>query len=255
MRSEKHAWNSELYDQNHSFVSRYGESIVELLAPQPNERILDLGCGTGDLAKQMTDLRAQVVGVDKSQAMIEKAQQKYPDIPFQVLDARSLPFHNEFDAVFSNAALHWILEPAQVLTSIYGALVPGGRFVAEFGGKGNVNQIVKALLRQFQQFGISDGAKRLPWYFPSIGEYTSLMEAAGLRVTFAHHFDRPTPLEGDKGIRNWLNMFGDAFFQGLTNEEKEQLITETENCLKEKLLRDGQWLADYKRIRVIGIKE
>lgn len=255
MKNIADSWNSMLYDQNHSFVSKFGESIVELLAPQVGERVLDLGCGTGDLAKQIADLGSQVIGVDQSDNMITEAKRKYPHIPFKVENARSLSYEREFDAVFSNAALHWIQAPEEVLSSIHKALIPGGRLVAEFGGKDNVKQIIDALLLQFQRNGIEDGANRIPWYFPSIGEYTTLMEETGFHVSFAQHFARPTPLEGKDGLRNWLNMFGDSFFKGLTDRERDQLITDTENHLRPTMFQNGQWLADYKRIRVVGVKE
>ena len=255
MKDSYDTWNSTLYDENHSFVSKFGESIIELLAPKAGERILDLGCGTGNLASQITALGAQVIGVDYSPNMIKEAIRKYPHIPFKVEDACALPYKHEFDAVFSNAALHWIKTPDEVLSCIYKALVPGGRLIAEFGGKGNVKQIVDALLLQFQKYGIEEGANRIPWYFPSIGEYTTLMEKFGFHVTFAQHFERPTPLEGKAGLRNWLNMFGDSFFQGLTNSVKDQLIIATEDHLQATMFQNGHWLADYKRIRVVGIKK
>ncbi|MBO0994142.1 class I SAM-dependent methyltransferase [Bacillus sp. SD088] len=254
MKNAHDAWNSKLYDQSHSFVSKFRESIITLLAPKNGERILDLGCGTGDLAQQITDLGTRVFGVDQSSNMIAEAKEKYPHIPFKVEDARSLPYQDEFDAVFSNATLHWIQPPEEVLSSIYKALVPGGRLIAEFGGKGNVQKIVDALLLQFQKNEIKEGERRIPWYFPSIGEYTTLMEKAGFHVTFAQHFDRPTPLEGKDGLKKWLNMFGDSIFKGLTTDEKDELIQGTENHLQATMFRNGQWLADYKRIRVIGEK-
>ncbi len=248
-------WNSKLYDQSHSFVSKFGEDIVALLAPQDGERILDLGCGTGNLTKLIADAGGEVVGVDQSNNMISEAREKYPDIFFQVADACSLPYQNEFDAVFSNAALHWIQAPEKVLSSIHKALTPNGRFIAEFGGKGNVQQIINGLLLQFQKIGIKDGAKRIPWYFASIGEYTSLMEKAGFRVTFAQHFDRSTPLEGDNGLKNWLNMFGSSLFRGLTANIQDEVIKGMEDHLQTTLHQNGHWIADYKRIRVIGLKE
>ncbi|MCJ7840025.1 methyltransferase domain-containing protein [Lederbergia sp. NSJ-179] len=254
MKSSNDQWNSKLYDQSHAFVSKLGQGIVELLAPKAGERILDLGCGTGDLANQLTDLGAQVVGIDQSENMIQEAKEKYPHITFHVEDATALPYRNEFDAVFSNATLHWIKSPKQALTCIYDALKPGGRFVAEFGGENNVEWIINAVLDQFKKQGIEDGDKRIPWYFPSIGEYTSLMEEVGFRVTFAQHFDRPTPLEGSHGLKNWLEMFGSSLFKGLTESQKAQLISGVEDSLREVMFRNGQWLADYKRIRVVGMK-
>ncbi|WP_062107331.1 class I SAM-dependent methyltransferase [Bacillus niameyensis] len=248
-------WNSKLYDQSHSFVSRFGQDVVELLAPMAGERILDLGCGTGDLAYQLIEQGAHIVGIDQSESMIREAKEKYPHIPFIVEDATAIQFYQEFDAVFSNATLHWIKEAKQVLSCIYNSLKHGGRFVAEFGGKGNVEQITKVVLQQMDQLDINFSKEKFPWYFPSVGEYTSLMEEVGFKVTFAHHFERPTPLEGINGLRNWMEMFGEAFFTEVSAEQKEQIITGMEDQLKATMFQTGEWIADYCRLRVIGIKE
>lgn len=248
-------WNAKLYDGEHSFVAKYGENLIGLLAPQKGERILDLGCGTGDLAYQIHALGADVLGLDSSEKMIEQARKKYPYLSFYEANALNLHFENEFDAVFSNAVLHWIKPPEQVLEGIYKALKKGGRFVAEFGGKGNVQMIVNAALEIFRKEGIKNQADRIPWYFPSIGEYASMMEKVGFRVTAAFHFDRPTPLLGTEGLRKWLKMFGHAMFQDLDDETKEKIMSEIEDHLKEKMFKNGQWIADYKRIRIMGNKE
>ncbi|WP_042454823.1 class I SAM-dependent methyltransferase [Neobacillus dielmonensis] len=248
-------WNADLYDNNHAFVSKFGEGLVELLVPQSGETILDLGCGTGDLASVLHHLGVKVIGIDQSENMIEQAKRKYPELQFDVQDALHLPYQEEFDAVFSNAVLHWIKEPSQVLSGIYSSLKPGGRFVAEFGGKGNVQRIIDELMKQLFQIGINDPLQRFPFYYPSIGEYTTLMENTGFRVVFAQHFDRPTMLEGDNGLRNWIEMFCGALFEGVTDDIRHSIITKAEHNLKPILYRDGVWYADYKRIRVIGIKE
>ncbi len=247
---QKDSWNANLYDDNHSFVSKYGNSLIEWLAPRKEERILDLGCGTGDLAKRLFDQGTHVIGVDKSNNMIVQALEKYPEIPFFVQDATLLPYTNEFDAVFSNATLHWVTNPKQALECIFNSLKQGGRFVAEFGGKGNVQTIINEIQHQLGS-NLTDS----PWYYPSIGEYSSLMEAVGFRVTFAQHYDRPTPLEGPSGLRNWIKMFAMSFFHGLDEKEQEEVINKVEQQLKSKLFQDNQWIADYKRIRVIAIKE
>lgn len=247
-------WNADLYDHKHSFVSKYGNSLIELLAPKQGEKILDLGCGTGDLAKKLHDAGVNIVGADKSQNMITQALNKYPHIHFMVQDATSLGFNSDFDAVFSNATLHWVKQPKQALHCIYQSLTPGGRFVAEFGGKGNVQMITEEIINQLKQSGIEYRMEKFPWYYPSIGEYTSLMEEAGFRVTFAEHFERPTPLEGENGLRNWIEMFGSQMFADIDEDKKEYIITKVENNLKEILYKNGSWIADYKRIRIIGVK-
>lgn len=244
-------WNPGLYDLKHSFVSKFGNDLVELLSPQNGEHILDLGCGTGDLANKLAALGVNVLGVDNSANMVHQAQQKYPSVNFRVANALELNFNEEFDAVFSNATLHWVKSPSQALAGIYRSLKPGGRFVAEFGGKGNVQNITDELILQLKNHGHTPP---FPWYYPSIGEYTSLMEQAGFHVTFAHHFDRPTPLEGDRGLRNWIEMFASGFFESVSEAKKEFVLTTVVNNLKPLLYKNGTWLADYKRIRVIGIK-
>ncbi|MEH7014275.1 methyltransferase domain-containing protein [Neobacillus niacini] len=254
-QSAKDNWNANLYDQNHSFVSRYGNNLIELLTLQEGEKILDLGCGTGDLAKKLSDNGGYVVGVDKSQNMITQALMKYPNIIFVVRNVIDLGYNAEFDAVFSNATLHWIKQPKLALTSIYQSLKPSGRFVAEFGGKGNVQIITNEIINQIKQSGIAYKEEQFPWYYPSIGEYTSLMEEVGFRVTFAEHFDRPTPLDGENGLRNWIKMFGSKLFEGIDETRIGNIVTNVEEKLKEILYKDGKWIADYKRIRLIGIKE
>ncbi|WP_139339651.1 class I SAM-dependent methyltransferase [Bacillus dakarensis] len=248
-------WNANLYDIKHSFVSSYGNFLIDLLAPKSGEKILDLGCGTGDLTKKLNELGAEVIGVDKSTNMVSAAMKKYPEIPFRVADATDLPFKDEFDAVFSNATLHWVQEPKKALESIYASLREKGRFVAEFGGKGNVQTIAQEMIDQLQHAGLGYEKEKNPWYYPSIAEYSTLMEEVGFRVTFAQHIDRPTPLEGEDGLRNWMDMFGNAFFQGITEEQKKFIQARVEENLRSKLYQDGKWVADYIRIRVIGVKE
>lgn len=255
VQTSKDVWDAKLYDQSHAFVSQYGNHLIELLAPKEGERILDLGCGTGDLANKLHNIGVNVIGVDKSENMIVQAKSKYSQIEFSVQDATDLTFNQEFDAVFSNATLHWVQSPLKALTSIYNSIKKGGRFVAEFGGKGNVQTIVNAIINKMNEEEIPFQTEKYPWYYPSIGEYTNLMEQVGFRVTFAQHFDRPTPLQGEAGLANWINMFGSNLLEGIEDESKERIISKVEQALKTNLYQNGQWIADYKRIRVMGIKE
>lgn len=254
-QSTKDKWNANLYDSKHSFVSKFGNQLIELLAPEKGEKILDLGCGTGDLAKKLYDLNVDVVGVDKSKNMVIQAKNKYSDITFIVQDATALEFNNEFDAVFSNATLHWVKTPKQALSCIYNSLKPGGRFIAEFGGKGNVQIITDEIINQFKKVGFGFTMEQFPWYYPSIGEYSSLMERVGFRVTYAQHFDRPTPLDGDNGLKNWIEMFCSDMFEGIDKDIKDYIIRKVETNLRDVLYHEGNWIADYKRIQVIGVKE
>ena len=249
-------WNANLYDEKHSFVSKFGSDLIDLLAPQKGEHILDLGCGTGDLAKKLVDVGTNVVGVDLSENMIQTAKRKYPNIPFYVQDATNLHYNNEFDAVFSNATLHWVKPPKQALQQIFNGLKQDGRFVAEFGGKGNVQKITDEIIVQREKLGYSFEREDFPWYYPSIGEYSALMEEIGFRVTFAQHFDRPTQLEGKNGLNNWIKMFGSSLLEGIPENVTEEIITKVEQNLKDTLYNQNEnyWMADYKRIRVVGIK-
>lgn len=253
--SRSDRWNASLYDRKHAFISQYGEGLFELLAPKKGEYILDLGCGTGDIAKKLNDLGANVKGIDSSDNMIQQARNKYPDIEFDVEDATTLDYKDQFDAVFSNATLHWVKPPVRALSCIYGSLKSQGRFVAEFGGKGNVQLITTEIKKQALALNFPYHEERFPWFFPSIGEYATLMEEVGFTVTFATLFERPTPLIGNDGLRNWIEMFGKMMFEELGDERLNQLITNVEKGLKEIIFKEDTWIADYKRIRIIGVKE
>ncbi|MBD2728492.1 methyltransferase domain-containing protein [Nostoc sp. FACHB-892] len=247
-------WNTALYQDKHAFVWQYGEDLLKFLNPKPGELILDLGCGTGQLTEKIAQAGAEVLGVDHAPAMIEKARQNYPHICFDVADARNFRVDKPLDAVFSNAVLHWVKEADSAIASIHQALKPGGRFVAEFGGKGNVQAIATALESALEALNISAQALN-PWYFPSIGEYASLLEQQGFDVIHAMLFARPTPLaEGEAGMANWIQMFASAFLVGLTDEQQIQVIRVVNEYLKPTLYQQGIWTADYRRIRIVAIK-
>jgi trans-aconitate methyltransferase len=244
----KSDWNATLYEGQHAFVWQYGESLIELLAPQSGESILDLGCGTGQLTARIAQMGAAVRGIDADAAMIAKAQQNYPDLQFAQADARNFLVEAPVDAVFSNAVLHWVTEPDRAIQCIYQALKPGGRFVAEFGGKGNVEAITQALLHAYPAY-------RSPWYFPSVADYATRLEQQGFEVMLAALSDRPTPLEDrDAGLANWLRMFAYGLLGELMPEQQTQVIASVERQLKPALYQEGRWVADYRRLRVLAIK-
>jgi len=251
----KDSWNAKLYDHNHSFVSKYGSPLIELLAPTKGESILDLGCGTGDLANQIYEYGVNIIGMDQSQNMINQALKKYPHLSFNVEDVLEMEYQNQFDAVFSNATLHWIKKPKQALQGIFHSLKFGGRFVAEFGGLGNVQTITDEIIHQLKCEGMEYTSDQFPWYFPSIGEYAALMEEVGFYVPFAQHYDRPTPLDGENGLRNWIEMFAGNILVNQSEGTKERIMTNVEKNLRNTLYKDGQWVADYKRIVVVGMKK
>ena len=247
-------WNSNLYDSKHEFVSQYGLEVVDLLNPQKDEVLLDLGCGTGDITAKIAASGANVIGVDASKSMIDKAKEKYPQQDFWVMDATKLNFSQQFDGVFSNAVLHWIKEPRKLLEQVYSVLKPKGRLVAEFGGKGNVETLTNAIIASIRDEGYEFDDDSFPWYFPTIGEYTSLMESVGFTVKYAVHFDRPTKLVDSKeGMKDWIKMFGSSFFANIPGEACEKIIDQVEIKLRGSQFIEGSWWADYKRIRVVGM--
>ncbi|MBS1666910.1 MAG: methyltransferase domain-containing protein [Bacteroidetes bacterium] len=248
-------WNPSLYDNKHDFVFKFGEDLVHLLDPKPGERILDLGCGTGYLTNLIASTCAEVIGMDNSQEMIAKAKAEYPNLDFQFLSATDFQFSEPFDAIFSNAVLHWVLEKEKAIACIYKNLKPGGRFVMEMGGKDNVKRIVDAIKRVLAKHGFTKEAAMDIWYFPSVGEYTSLLEAQGFRVTYAIHYDRDTVLKDNaSGIKDWIKMFGSSFFKKANEQQTNEMLNEIQESLAKTNHKDGQWFADYKRLRVIAIK-
>jgi very-short-patch-repair endonuclease/trans-aconitate methyltransferase len=245
-------WQPALYDTKHAFVAKYGEALLDLLAPKRSERILDLGCGTGDLAQKIADCGATVIGLDSSLDMIAAARAKYPALQFVPGDVTNFAFDEPFDAAFSNATLHWVKPPEDAARCIAGTLRSGGRFVAEFGGAGNVAHISAALHEA--HIALTGAPLQHNWYFPSVGEYAPILEAHGFEVQAAWLFDRPTPLEGEDGMRNWLSMFGHPILRGAPTDVIDRVTATAERTLRETNYRDGQWFADYRRIRIVAIK-
>jgi len=244
------AWNADLYDQSHSFVWKMAVGLLELLNPQQGERILDLGCGTGALTAQIAAAGCSVVGIDSSPEMIDQARRSFPALHFAVADARTFALDGQFDAVFSNAVLHWVKEPDLAVSRIRAVLRLAGRFVAEFGGRGNTRQMADALKRQAVRSGIND--YETPWYYPGIAEYSGILERHGFEVTYATLFDRPTPLEGEDGLRKWFQMFGGSLLDRLNPEDRETCLAALETELRPALYRDGTWFADYRRLRIVA---
>lgn len=247
-------WNAVLYDQKHDFVSKFGESLMDLLSPQKGEYILDLGCGTGDLAYEISKYGATVHGIDAENTMIQQAQTKYPDIQFTIQDATKFRTQQQFDAIFSNAALHWMKSPKAVIQTVYHALKVNGRFVAEMGGHGNISSIINAINESMEELGFPYIESYFPWYFPTEKEYHELLKQAGFQIEMMTLYDRPTPLVGDDGIYNWLRMFSNSIFQDLTADEKEDVCHLCENKLRPILYHNDTWVADYRRLRFVVVK-
>ncbi len=238
-------WTAATYAQNGGFVPAFGSAVVEWLAPRPGERILDLGCGDGTLTHEIAAAGAHVVGIDGSADFVAAAKAKGLDA--RTGDAHALAFDGEFDAVFSNAALHWMLDPDRVIAGVARALVPGGRFVAELGGEGNIAAIVAALHTSLARRGI-DARSRSPWYFPAANEYRARLEAGGFTVDRIELFARPTPLP--TGMSAWLETFAQPFFTGLDPATRREIAAEVETLLAAELREpSGRWVADYVRLR------
>ena len=230
--------------------------MLELLEIKPGDRILDLGCGTGHLTNEIKNNGAEVIGIDASVDMIAKAKESYPGVAFMVADAADFHFDEPFDAVFSNAVLHWVHKADDAIKCVYDSLKTGGRFVAEMGGKGNNAHILAATREVLEKHGYAHLAKKKPWYFPSMGDYTTRLENAGFRVTSAIHFDRPTLLQdGRDGVAKWLSMFGDTFFEGIDEAEQQQIVAEITDLLEPYYNNNGEWHIDYVRLRFVAVKE
>lgn len=249
-------WNTDLYDNKHSFVFAFGKDLLALLNAKAGERILDVGSGTGHLTEQIAATGASVLGLDASAEMVKESQRLYPALRFIQADAsafslQSIGEETPFDAAFSNATLHWIPNAEGVVQSIHASLRSGGRFIAEFGGKGNVAMIRAAAREALRELTRQDFPDR--FYFPSPAEYALLLEQNGFRIEAMWHFDRPTPLEGLDGAANWLRMFGGAIFYDTSPDLREQATVRAQELLRETpLFNNGAWMADYVRLRFVA---
>ncbi|HZK90041.1 MAG TPA: methyltransferase domain-containing protein [Stellaceae bacterium] len=241
----KQHWSAQRYAATAHFVPAFGAPVVDLLEPKAGERILDLGCGDGVLTAKIAAAGASVVAVDAAPDMVAAAQARGLDA--RVVPGQSLAFEREFDAVFSNAALHWMHPQEAVLAGVARALKPGGRFVAEMGGHNNTAAIQVAFRAVLARRGI-EALTLSPWYFPSAAAYRIKLEAAGFRVEEIAIVPRPTPLEA--GLAAWLDTFADDFLMPLPPAGRA--AAKEEICeLLEPILRDetGMWIADYVRLR------
>ena len=248
--SPTQTWDPDGYARHARFVSDLGEPVLELLDPKPGERILDLGCGDGALTQRLVELGAHVVGVDGSPEQIAAARELGLDA--RVGNGEELDFDAEFDAVFSNAAMHWMKRADAVIDGAWRALVPGGRFVSEFGGHGCVATIEAALLDALERRGI-DGRSVHPWYFPTDTAYRERLEACGFQVGSIALIPRPTPLPGD--VIGWLDTFAQSFTAPLPEGERPAFLTEVRDALQPDLCdADGHWTADYVRLRFAAEK-
>jgi trans-aconitate methyltransferase len=245
------SWNPQTYASNARFVSDLGEPLLQLLEPQRGELILDLGCGDGALTEKIAHYGCRVVGVDASLSQLQASKSR--NLQAVVMDGHILCFQQRFDAVFTNAALHWMKEPERVIDGVRLALKRRGRFVGEFGGKGNVETIRSALHAALVRRGIQPTAVD-PWYYPAPEEYSRLLSQAGFSVAYIELIPRPTKLPGD--ILAWLEIFAQPFTKAVSDEEQPGFLEEVRDELASRL-RDGSgnWFADYVRLRFKAMKE
>ena len=246
---ETNQWNPKEYNKHTAFVSQLALPVVELLNPQECERILDAGCGDGTLAVEIEKYGAKVIGVDMSAEMIEACKAK--KIEAYVASVTDLPYENEFDAVFSNATLHWVKDAKGAVENIAKTLKNSGRFVAEFGGMGNIHHVVVAMQSVFKNHP-EFGAFKNPWYFPSPKEYQTLLESVGFEVAYIELIPRPTPMND---IVNWLDIFANGITEHLSKEQFKVFKNECRDILLEtNYTQEKGWVLDYVRLRVEAVK-
>ncbi len=239
-------WDPDRYAANARFVADLGAPLIDLLAPKRGERILDLGCGDGALTEKLAATGAIVVGVDASGEMVAAARARGLDA--RVMDGQALEFDHEFDAVLSNAAIHWMRRADAVVKGVRRALKPGGRFVAEFGAAGNVASVMESLIEGLGRRGI-DGRPLIPWYYPTPDEYRALLEANGFVVDSIALIPRPTTIPGE--LADWLDTFAGSFLSAVPVSEREAVKREVAERLAPKFRdRSGKWTLDYVRLRV-----
>jgi len=243
------SWDATTYDAAHAYVFTLAADMIDFLAPAPGERILDVGCGTAHLTAKIANAGATVIGVDSSPDMVARAKATYPHLDLRVADVTALQIDGPpFDAVFSNAVLHWVKQADAAAASMFRALRPGGRLALEMGGAGNIAAISAAISKGLAAVAAPPFESLDPWYFPTIAQYAAVLERAGFEVTFARLFDRPTPVEG--GIRSWVEMFGSTFFRVVPDDRREQFLAALESAAPPDLFREGACYADYRRLRV-----
>ncbi len=243
-------WNAALYDKKHDFVAEYGKGLLEFVLEKKEQRILDLGCGTGTLTVQLKNFAESVIGVDSSENMIKRAQEQYPDLDFAVCDALALPFENQFDVVFSNAVFHWIADHNALLKNVHKVLKPGGLLVCEFGAKGNIAAIENAFAETCREFGYEYHPR---FNFPTSEHFAELLETNGFTIKKIYDYDRPTPLKDhENGLANWIKQFFASDLTSMSEKMQGEIIQKVEDLTRKTLWNGNEWVADYRRLRAIA---
>jgi len=249
------SWDPVLYQAKHAFVWQAVQDLIGLLDARAGQKILDVGCGTGQLTDTIAQTGAAVLGIDKSPEMIRQARQNFPTRQFAIADATQFDFGHDFDAVFSNAALHWITPPQPATACMAQSLTLGGKLVVELGGHRNVEMLIAATEHAARAVGINPETYPHPWFFPTLAEYATMLESVGFEVGLATLFDRPTPLgDGEAGLLNWVKMFRPDLLRLIPETRQDDFIRELKTHARPKLWRRDHWQADYRRLRVVAIK-
>ena len=250
MNERRQRWQADQYARNARFVADLATDLIDLLHPQPGERILDVGCGDGAFSSRIRDRGARVVGIDQSEDLVRSARSR--GIDAHVCTVQEFTQWSVFDRAVSNAVFHWILEPRPALAAVFQALRPGGRFVGELGGEGNIASVIRILTPLLASKGI-EWAARNPWNFPSPELWTTDLEATGFQVLSVERFERPTALPCSFG--DWIDTFGNVLLAGLDAAARTEIKAAAEAAAGPTLRQpDGTWVLDYVRLRFVAIR-
>lgn len=243
------------YDSAFGYVSAHGAPLVDLLDPQPGEKIIDLGCGTGSFTADIAERGAEVLGIDGAPEMVAQASALNPGLSFTIGDAHDFTISEPFDAVASNAALHWMTrDPDAVIAHVHAALRPGGRFVGELGGAGNCAELIAAMQTAWRVFGL--GEPELPWYFPTPAEYAARLEDGGFTIRLLEHADRPSRMtECPDGAADWVRIYAPSTLADVPPEMVDPLLARVNELAAPALRRESGWVADYVRLRFAAIRK
>ncbi|MDY2922323.1 MAG: methyltransferase domain-containing protein [Eubacterium sp.] len=243
-------WNAKLYDSKHDFVSEYGKGLLEFVPKNKSQSILDLGCGTGTLTSQLLNFADTVIGADSSASMIAKAKEQYVEMEFVVCDALALPFEEQFDVVFSNAVFHWIADHDALLKQVHKVLKPNGSLVCEFGANGNIATIENAFRNVCRDFEYEYTPK---FNFPTVDTFSDLLKKNYFMIDEIYDYNRPTPLkDNERGLVNWMKQFFASDLESMSEKVQNEIMKKVENLTKEFLWNGSEWIADYRRLRVVA---
>ncbi|MDX6738677.1 class I SAM-dependent methyltransferase [Actinocorallia sp. A-T 12471] len=248
-------WSVATYDSAFGYVSAHGAPLIDLLDPQPGERVIDLGCGAGLLTAELHARGADPLGIDGNPLLIAQATVNFPELSFALGDAHDFTVSDPYDAVISMSALHWMArDPDAVIAQVYSALRPGGRFVAEMGGAGNCAELIAAMQTAWREFGLTE--PELPWYFPTPAGYAARLEEAGFTVRILEYFDRPTRMtEGPGGAADWVRVFAAEPLREVPAEIAPALLARVNDLAAPALRRESGWVADYVRLRFAAVRK